>query len=162
MLIEAFAPAGLVNAQDDDFDVHAITLTAAQRATLVGEQPDVKAEAMLRALDKRGVKSVFVRFLTQLEGHPTADGVLAAIAATVAWGPLMRKRISRLTAECLPWWIKLLGRMIGASVPVERHEANRFCGMGSDEILDARSLTEVAFVALLGKTPLARSPFKRR
>ena len=159
VLIEAFAPAGLVNAQDGDFDVHAITLTAAQRATLVGEQPDVKAEAMLRALDKRGVKSVFVRFLTQLEAHPTADGVLAAIAATVAWGPLMRKRISRLTAECLPWWIKLLGRMIGASVPAERHEANRFCGMSNDEILDARSLTEVAFVALLGKTPLPADLF---
>ena len=24
---------------------------------------------------------------------------------TLAWGPLMRKRISRLTAETLPWWI---------------------------------------------------------
>ena len=45
-----------------------------------------------------------------LGGHPTADAVLAAITATLAWGPLMRKRISRLTAESLPWWMRCSAR----------------------------------------------------
>ena len=36
--------------------------------------------------------------------------------ATLAWGPLMRKRISPLTAEMLPWWLRLFGALIGASV----------------------------------------------
>ena len=66
---------------------------------------------------------MFVRYLQSLGGHPTADAVLAAIAATLAWGPLMRKRISRQTAESLPWWLRLFGTMIGASVDAGKHAA---------------------------------------
>ena len=55
--------------------------------------------------------------------------MLAAITTTLAWGPLMRKRISRLTAESLPWWLQLFGTLIGASVDADRHEADRFCGI---------------------------------
>ena len=40
----------------------------------------------------------------------TADAVLAAMALTLAWGPLQRKRISRLTAENLPWWLSSSAR----------------------------------------------------
>ena len=89
-----------------------------------------------------------VHFLTY-----AADAVLAAIAATLAWGPLMRKRISRLTAESLPWWLRLFGTLIGASVDADRHEADRFCGMAVADILGKRSLTEVAYVALLRLAP---------
>jgi hypothetical protein len=85
--------------------------------------------------------------------NPTADGVLAAIAATLAWGPLMRKRISRITAECVPWWTRLFGTLIGASVGAERHEAARFSGIPVEDILQKRSLTDVAYVALLGLEP---------
>ena len=55
--------------------------------------------------------------------------MLAAIAATLAWGPLMRKRISRLTAESLPWWLRLFGTLIGASVDAPQHAAGSFCGI---------------------------------
>ena len=78
-----------------------------------------RAEAMLAGLRARGAKSVFVRYLQSLAGHPTADAVLAAITTTLAWGPLMRKRISRLTAESLPWWMRLFGTLIGASVDAD-------------------------------------------
>ena len=71
-------------------------------------------------------KSVFVRYLHSLGGHPTADAVLAALTTTLAWGPLMRKRISRLTAESLPWWMRLFGTLIGASAPAARHQADDF------------------------------------
>ena len=86
---------------------------------------------------------------------PVADAMLAAITTTIAWGPLMRKRISRLTAETLPWWMRLFGVMIGASVPAEQHQPGSFCGISRDERdsaaagRSARSL----FVALIGLKP---------
>src|SRR5207253_703090 len=83
-------------------------------------------------------------YVQSLGEYSAADGVLAAIAATLAWGPLSRKRISRITAECLPWWTRLFGTLIGASVEAERHEAARFCGIPIDDILQKRSLTDAA------------------
>jgi len=129
--------------------VRVIATDAATRKLFVSSSRDAKAEAMLAGLKARRVQSVFVRYLESLDGQPTADGVLAAIATTLAWEPLMRKRISRLTAESLPWWIRLFGALIGASVPAERHEANRFCGVATEDILGERSLTEIAYTALL-------------
>ncbi len=108
---------------------------------------------MLAGLEARGARSVFVRYLQSLGGHPTSDAVLAAIAATLAWGPLMRKRISRQTAESLPWWLRLFGTMIGASVDAQRHTAESFCGISVADLLGKRSLTEVACVALIGQNP---------
>ena len=91
--------------------------------------------------------------MQSLGGHPTADAVLAAIAATLAWGPLMRKRISKQTAESLPWWLRLFGTMIGASVDAGKHTADAFCGISAADIISKRSLTEVACVALIGQEP---------
>ncbi len=152
-LIERFAPRGLGDALDESFDISFLAADEELRRLLVGEQPDAKAQAMLEALTARGARSVFVRYLRQLPGQPTADGVLATIAATLAWGPLMRKRISRITAESLPWWLRLFGTLIGASVDAARHEADRFCGVAVQEILERRSLTEVACLALFGREP---------
>ena len=160
MLVDRFADAGLRDAIDETFDVVTIIDTEpAVREALVGDAPDHKAAAMLSALKARGAKSVFVRYLESLAGHPNADAVLAAIVATLAWGPLMRKRISRLTAESLPWWLRLFGVSIGASVPAERHEPERFAGISVRDILERRSLTEIAYVALLGVQPTASNLF---
>lgn len=71
---------------------------------------------MLEAVQQRGARSVFLRFLQALDGPPSRDALLAAIATTIAWGPLVRKRISRLTAETLPWYLRLYGVMVGASI----------------------------------------------
>jgi hypothetical protein len=152
-LIEIFAAAGLGSALDETFGLVAIVTEQTTRDLLVTGERDAKAEAMLAGLKARGAKSVFVRFVESLDGHPTADAVLGAIAATLAWGPLMRKRISRLTAEAVPWWTRLFGTLIGASVSAERHGTDRFCGMSTRDILGKRSLTEVAYVALLGLEP---------
>jgi hypothetical protein len=108
---------------------------------------------MLAGLKERGAQSVFVRYLLSLPGHPTTDGVLAAITTTLAWGPLMRKRVSRLTAESLPWWMRLFGALVGASVPADQHAAEAFCGIATRDILERRPITEVAFTALLGLPP---------
>jgi hypothetical protein len=152
-LIDLFSRVALKSALDDAFDVRSIVTDAATRELFVSSARDDKAEAMLAGLKARGAQSVFVRYLESLPGHPSADAVLAALSTTVTWGPLMRKRISRLTAESLPWWMQLFGALIGASVGADRHEAGRFCGIASAEILGQLSLTEVAYVALLGRRP---------
>jgi hypothetical protein len=65
----------------------------------------------------------------------------------------MRKRISLLTAESFPWWLQLFGTLIGASADASRHEAGRFCGIAEPDLLCSASLGEIAFAALLGRTP---------
>ena len=90
---------------------------------------------------------------------PTEAAALAAVSATLAWGPLSRKRISRLTAECFPWWLQLFGTLIGASADASKHEPGRFCGIESTQMLGKLSLGEVAFAALLGHTPSADDLF---
>lgn len=152
-LIDTFARAGLTNALDEAFDLNSVSGQAAAGTLFLTDAPDAKADAMLAGLKARGVQSVFVRYLESMDGHVTADAVLAAIAATLAWGPLMRKRISRTTAENLPWWARLFGALIGASVARDRHEQGRFCGMATEDILGRRSLTEVSYVALFGSIP---------
>jgi hypothetical protein len=150
-LIERFAEAGLQDAMDESFDLGRVQSGA--RSLFVTEKPDGKTQAMLSGLHARGAKSVFVRYLHSLGGHPTADAVLAAIAATLAWGPLTRKRISKQTAESLPWWLRLFGTMIGASVDASKHSADAFCGISTADLVGKRSLTEIACVALIGQEP---------
>jgi succinyl-CoA synthetase alpha subunit len=151
VLIDAFAAAGVSDALDEKYDIAKVRIE--DTSLFVATDPDARAQAMLAGLKARGVKSVFVRYLDSLPGQLTADAVLAAITTTLAWGPLMRKRISRLTAESLPWWMRLFGALIGASVPSDQHRIDSFCGMAMTDILEQRSITEVAFIALLGLTP---------
>ena len=158
-LVERFSEAGLKDALDETFDFASVTLDDETRSLLVGEAPDAGAEAMLAGLRERGGRSAFVRYLEGLDGHPTADAVLAAVTVTLAWGPLMRRRISRLTVETLPWWMRLFGTLLGASVEADRHQADRFCGVPNEEILGRRSLTEVAYLALLGQEAQAEDLF---
>jgi hypothetical protein len=118
-----------------------------------GSTPDPQAQAMLVALEARGAKSVFVRYLRTLGGNVTRDAVLAAIALTLAWGPLQRKRISRRTALNLPWHLALYGTLIGAAVPGEKHGPDSFCDVPNEEILNSWTATELAGLALTGRRP---------
>lgn len=156
-LIERFAAAGLRDALDEGFDL--TSLLEAGGESMLGAQPDPRAQAMLDGLRARGARSVFVRFVEQLGGHPTADAVLAAVTTTLGWGPLMRKRVSRLTVECLPAWMQLFGTLLGASVDASRHEPTRFCGIDETDLLGRRSLGEVACMALLDAEPGASDLF---
>ena len=148
--IDAFAKAGLKDSLDDA-DAGLIELDAGTRALLGARGTDANAELMLAGLRARGARSAFVRWLSRLPVRPNADAVLAAISATLAWGPLQRKRISRATALNLPWFIRLFGAAIGASVDAQQHKGGHFCGVPADEIAGRRSLTEIACVALLGR-----------
>ncbi|MBS0468661.1 MAG: CoA-binding protein [Proteobacteria bacterium] len=154
-MIERFHAAGLGNefgaSLSDSFDIAAVD--ASGQPDLTGEQPDPQAERLLAGVKARGARSVFLRWLASLPGHPTEAAVLAAISATLAWGPLSRKRISRATAESFPWWLQLFGTLIGASADAGKHEAGRFCGIDDAKLLGELSLGETAFAALLGQVP---------
>ena len=123
------------------------------RRLFIGDRPDPRAEAMLAALGERGAGSPFVDFLRSLKGPPTHHAVEAAIAAGLVWGPLMRKRISRITAELLPWWLHLVATAIGSAADAICHGAGSFCGVPMRDILGRQSLTETACLALLGGMP---------
>jgi len=157
-LIDIFAAAGLVDACDHVFDVTAISADAATRTMFLAqtaEADDPRPEGMLSAVRERGVHSVFLAWLDTLDGRPSRDAVLAAAAATIAWAPLMRKRISRLTAETLPWYLRLYGVMIGASIPAEHHRAGSLCGVSREERFSRWTLAQFLFMALTGKRALA-------
>jgi succinyl-CoA synthetase alpha subunit len=149
-LIDAFSKTGLADARDSTLDVSDFVNDTA-RASLTAASHDARAEAMLAALKARGAQSVFVRYVQALGAHATSDAVFAAIAATLAWGPLMRRRISLTTALNVPWWLRLMGTSIGASVPAARHQPERYCGVANDELLRGWSLTEIAGLSLFGR-----------
>ncbi|MCZ4306756.1 CoA-binding protein [Zoogloeaceae bacterium G21618-S1] len=151
LLIDLFSTAGLEDACDQDADCSGITLTPAARTLLFATEPDPLAGAMIDAAHTRGIRSVPLTWLIAQAGHPSADAVLAALTTTLGWGPLRRKRVSRLSVEALPWWMRLVGTQLGASVDATQHTADSFCGIAHAELLGARSITDVAALALTGR-----------
>ena len=155
-LIDLFARSGLLDARDEGFDLRPIKVDENTRALFsatAAEANDPRPEAMLKAVRDRGGKSLFLKFLETLGARPSRDAILAAIATTIAWGPLMRKRISRLTAETLPWYLRLYGVMIGASIPAKYHQPGSLCGISREERFSRWSMADVLFLALTGKKP---------
>jgi succinyl-CoA synthetase alpha subunit len=155
-LIELFAHSGLKDARDEAFATGAITLDGAARELFLAtaeEARDPRPEAILKAVHARGGKSLFLKFLEAQGGRLSRDAILAAIATTIAWGPLMRKRISRLTAETLPWYLRLYGVMIGASIPARHHQHGSLWGIPRDERFGRWTMSDFLFLALTGKKP---------
>ena len=106
-LIDLFAHSGLKDGRDEAFDLSHVAIEPGMRDLFLAtaeEADDPRPEAMLAAIEARGGKSAFLKYLGSLGGRLSRDAILAAIATTIAWGPLMRKRITRLTAETLPWY----------------------------------------------------------
>lgn len=156
-MIDLFTQAGIRSAFD--VSMSDIPTWTGDADVFCAPTQDPIAECMLRALDSQGVDSAFVCFLRAQNGFPSRDAALASIACSLCWGPLMRKRISRLTAESLPWWLQLAGTAIGASAPAEAHGPGSFRGASMEELLQQWSLGEVAFAALVGERPRADDLF---
>ena len=160
LMLERFHAAGLGSefgaSLSTEFDVARVDPSGIE---LMGTVPDARAQALLAAVEGRDGRSVFLRWLRCVPGHPTEAAVLAAIAATLAWGPLMRKRISLTTAECFPWWLQLFGTLIGASADAHRHRPGAFAGIEQADLLCRSGLGEIAFAALLGRLPNATDRF---
>ncbi|PIW26003.1 MAG: CoA-binding protein [Rhodospirillales bacterium CG15_BIG_FIL_POST_REV_8_21_14_020_66_15] len=156
-LIDLFAHSGLLDPRDENFDLSMIEVDADTRALFLADPDDhdPRPEDMLAAVRNRGGKSVFLKLIEGFEGRLSRDGILAAIAMTIAWGPLMRKKISRLTAETLPWYLRLYGVMIGASIPARHHQHNSLCGIPRKERFEKWTMADLAFLAMTGKKPTA-------
>jgi succinyl-CoA synthetase alpha subunit len=154
--IDLFAHSGLQDAQDESFDTGGIQLGEDVRPLFLAGPQDgenSRAEAMLAAIQARGATSAFVKFVCAQGGRPSHDAVLAAIAATICWGPLMRKRMTRLSAETLPWTLALYGVMIGASIPARHHAPGALHGVAFADCLAQGGLEDFLFLALTGRTP---------
>jgi succinyl-CoA synthetase alpha subunit len=157
-LIDLFAHSGLIDSRDETFDSTAIKIDAATRARFLAEgaeADDPRPQAMLAAVRERGGRSAFLTFVATLGCRPSRDAILAAIATTIAWGPLMRKRVSRITAETFPWYLRLYGVMLGASIPGEHHRRGRLRGVSREERFARFTLADLVSLALTGKTPTA-------
>lgn len=148
-LIGLFAHSGLRDGRDEEFDASGIVCDDATRALFLAteaEAADPRPEAMLAAIAARGGRSAFLKFLGGLGGRLSRDAILAAIATTIAWGPLMRKRISRLTAETLPWYLRLYGVMVGATIPGEHHRPGSLRGIPRDERFGQWTMADLCFL----------------
>jgi succinyl-CoA synthetase alpha subunit len=157
-LIDLFAHSGLKDGRDEGFDTSAIVMDEATRRLFLAtpeEAGDPRPEAMLAAIGARGGRSAFLKYLKGAGGRLSRDAVLAAIAATIAWGPLMRKRITRLTAETLPWYLRLYGVMVGATIPGEHHRSGSLHGIARDERFGEWTMADLCFLAMTGKKPTA-------
>jgi succinyl-CoA synthetase alpha subunit len=155
-LIDAFAQSGLRDGRDEAFDTAAIAMDEATRALFLAtpeEADDPRPEAMLAAIEARGGKSAFLKYLRGLDGRLSRDAILAAIATTISWGPLMRKRITRLTAETLPWYLRLYGVMVGATIPGRHHQPGSLCGIPRDARFGQWTMADLCFLAMTGKKP---------
>jgi succinyl-CoA synthetase alpha subunit len=155
-LIDLFAQSGLVDGRDEGIDTSAIIIDEATRTLFLAtpaEAEDPRPEAMLAAVRARGGRSAFLKFLDGLGGRLSRDAILAAISLTIAWGPLMRKRISRLTAETLPWYLRLYGVMVGATIPGHYHQPGSLRGIPRDERFAQWTMADLCFLAITGKKP---------
>ncbi|WP_287989024.1 hypothetical protein [Piscinibacter sp.] len=155
-LIDLFIGTSLKEGHHVDFDLSTVKLDAATRALFLArddEADDSHPEAMLQAVRERGAKSVFLDLLLKQGGRLSRDAILAAIATTIAWGPLVRKRISRLTAETLPWYLRLYGTMVGASIPAPLHQWGSLAGISQAERYGSWTMADLCFLAITGKKP---------
>jgi succinyl-CoA synthetase alpha subunit len=157
VLIDLFAHSPLMDARDEAFDLSVIKVDDKIRAlfrSAADDLDDPRPEAVLKAVRDRGCKSLFLKFIEFLGGRPSRDALLAAISTTIAWGPLMRKRISRVTAETLPWYLRLYGVIIGSSIPAKHHQHGSLCGVPRDERFGHWTMADFLYLALTGKKPI--------
>jgi succinyl-CoA synthetase alpha subunit len=155
-LIDLFAGSGLKEGHHVDFDASGIVADDATRALFLArddEANDSHPEAMLKAVRDRNAKSVFLDFLLRLDGRLSRDAILAAISTTIAWGPLVRKRISRLTAETLPWYLRLYGVMVGSSIAAPHHQWASLCGISQAERYGSWTMADLCYLAIAGRKP---------
>ncbi|MBI5682207.1 MAG: CoA-binding protein [Deltaproteobacteria bacterium] len=154
LLSELFQHTKIQNASDK-FDYSNILkgLNAEQKGLLKIEKNDTLADILLAQTKKLG-KSVFIDFVKDAaDSKPSSDALLAAIWTTIAWGALMKKKISRTTIISLPWYSRIFSSFVGSSVSSDKHKKDSFCGVDNKELIEKWSFTETAFLALIGRNP---------
>ncbi len=156
ILIDIFSSTNLKSGQENTFDYSSLSMSPDQRAMFENnsDQGTVnRVPAITAAIKARGGVSVFLDYLLHLGINPSREAVLAAIALTIAWGPLLRKKISRLTAETLPWYLKLYGVMIGASIPAKHHKPRKLFEIPMEQRYAEWTMDDLCHLAITAKIP---------
>ncbi|MCP4408931.1 MAG: CoA-binding protein [Gammaproteobacteria bacterium] len=160
-LVKLFKKSGLSDPGVSGFDLSnpldAALTDPELRDALISKDPDARGSAMIAAVGARGADSVFIRFLEaleqQTEGHISADAMLAAICCHLAWGALLRKRLSMNTLNNMPWHFRVFSTLVGVTPAAAQQEADHFVSVSNQELMDKWSFGETAHLALLGKRP---------
>ncbi|GMR04395.1 MAG: hypothetical protein BMS9Abin23_0292 [Thermodesulfobacteriota bacterium] len=162
LLLELFQHSGIKD-PTEAFDFKKITggLQENDRALLKADDGDGLAALMLKRLDGLEKKSVFIEFVKDAAGgRPSSDALVSAIWTTLGWGPLMDKKISKVTIAALPWYSRIFSTIVGCSVPAQRQGADSFSGVSTEDLLSDWSFTETAFAALIGRRPEEKELFE--
>ena len=159
-LTDLFKKSGLKDPADTGFDFSAQLEEAVNSEAgkvLISDAGCAKGSSVLKAIEARGAKSVFIDFLMALAdktgGKVRAQVVLAAITTHLGWKALMRKRIAVLTIGNLPWHFRIFSTLVGSATRVEQQTKDRFCGEENSELMKEWSFAETAHLALLGSRP---------
>lgn len=164
LLIGLFAHTKLDDAEEENVDLTNIAIDDAliqQFCHPLGEDSleRHRTKAIIQAIEDRQISSVFVTFLQRLPESPNQDALIAALALTVVWQPLMRKRISKTTAINFPWYLNIYATLIGASASAGKHQEDEFGGQSTQELMSHWSVGEIAYLALTGQKADADTRF---
>ncbi|HLC18382.1 MAG TPA: CoA-binding protein [Thermodesulfobacteriota bacterium] len=162
LLLELFGSTGL-KSPSEEFDFSKILkgLKKEEKGSLTASKDDKLAASILKNLDGLDRKSVFVEFVKEASGgRPSTGALVSAIWMTLAWEPLMAKKISKVTITELPWYSRVFSAIVGCSVPAVRHAEGEFCGVKTDKLIKEWSFTETAFLALIGRRPTEKELFE--
>jgi hypothetical protein len=162
ILLEKFQLSGLMTGTDDfDYSKILADLTPEEKSAFKAGEGDRLGGLMLKAVEERGGKSVFINFVKAASGaKPSSDALLSAIWMTLGWQSVMRKAISTVTITALPWYSRIFSAIVGCSVPVKRHTEGSFCGIKNEDLVRGWSFTETAFLALIGRRPTEEELFE--
>jgi len=145
-LVSAFEPFPYQQQLDD--------MSQEQKDVFGTAEDDQLARYMLAAIKHKNADSLFIRFAVDAAGgSPTADVVLAAIWASIAWRALSTKFISRQSFVNLPWHSRVLAASVGAAVPARHQKERTFYQVPHEELIEHWSFGEVAFLSLIGRRP---------
>ncbi len=161
IMANMFFEAGLKDASDASFDVGAVIDQAASGDAvddLTSKKGCKRGKKMLVGIKARGVKSVFIDFLTGLaeksDRELSAQLILAATSCHLAWSGLMRKRVALNTVVNMSWHLRIFATLVGSAVSAEQQpDRKTFCGVAVSELVESWSFSETAFLALFGHRP---------
>jgi succinyl-CoA synthetase alpha subunit len=162
ILLEKFQLSGLMTGTDDfDYSKILASLTSEEKSAFKAGEGDRLGGLILKAVEERGAKSVFLSFVKEASGSkPSSDALLSAIWMTLGWQSVMRKAISTVTITALPWYSRIFSAIVGCSVPAKRHTEHSFCGIKNEDLVRGWSFTETAFLALIGRRPTEEELFE--
>lgn len=155
-LIDLFQYSNVKDPFAPENDIQELLNSADANKILQGEA-NARSKSMLSAIEKLSEKSAIVSLVIELAKkngkEASEDMLLAAITTSLAWQPLMKKRLSKLTLHNLPWYFKLYSSMIASSVAAGQHTDSSFCGINNDELISSWGFGEIAFLSIVGRKP---------